>query len=407
MKGITIAITNMNIFLSNTINKLINIFKINNYKCFLVGGAVRDILLNLNPKEYDFATDAPTNKIKSLFEKYIDVGEPYGCIKIFYEDMWFEITTFRIDYGYDDFRHPKTVKFISSPQLDSIRRDFTINSIYTDGITVIDPFNGINDLENNLIRLIGNKNLKLIEDPLRILRILKFKSKLNFKIEFLTLMALKNNINLINKLNKYRLHEELSYIFNNTYFYDSIDIFRITHGFKIIFNNKELKINEFKNIKKLINNFHIKIFCILYFHSNIDNSLIIPMLINNLNFNKNELYELEIIFKILEEKKFCNIKLLIKQLILIYNYDITYKILNVLNTYYSSCKNILKIFYKIKWGYEPIKYNHLNIELHNIIKNKRSINKYKKYLITLAHINPHINEKNILTHLIKLNSKFF
>ena len=395
----------MNIILCNSVNKLINIFRKNNYNCYLVGGAVRDLLLNLEPEEYDFATDAPPNIIKKLFTKHIDVGEPYGCIKVYFENYWYEITTFRIEYGYEDFRHPKTIKFITSLQFDSFRRDFTINSIYTNGVTIIDHLNGINDLKNNLLRLIGNKNLKLQEDPIRILRLLKFKSKLNFKIEFLTLLALKNNIYLLKYLTKYRIHNELCKIFENEFYYETLNLFNKLNGFTILLN-KPITFTNFKNIQNLTNKFHIKIFCMLYFNSNINNSLILTILKDKFNFSKESYKELEIIYKIIKNNDFENTNLYIKKLILLYDYNITYIILNILSTYIYSCKNLLKKFYKIKWSYEPVKYDHINIKLHKIIINKKSIIKYKKYLITLVHFYPYLNKEKILTKIVKSNSQF-
>lgn len=405
MKGITIIIINMNIFLPEQIKKIIKIFEDNNFKCYVVGGALRDILLNLTPNEFDICTNALPCNIKSLFKKVITIGEAYGCIKIFFENTWFEITTFRIENNYTDFRHAKFIKFINSPKLDALRRDFTINSLYFNGKSLIDPFNGIEDLNKKIIRLIGNKNLKFYEDPLRILRALKFKSKLNFKIEFLTLLSLKNNFYLIKHLSKYRIHEELHKIFENLYSYDSIKIFSILNGFQIILNSK-FKIFNFEKILNLTNKFHIKLFCILYFHSDIDKLLIPDILKNHLNFNKTDLYEINLIFKILQENLFENNKGFIKFLIFNYDYNFTFFILNVINTYIPSCTNILNKFFKIKWGYEPIKIKHLNIQLGKILKNKKNVTKYNKYLITLIHVNPKLNKKDLLIHLLKNKFKF-
>lgn len=403
MKGITIIIINMNIFLPKTIIKIIDIFKTNNFKCYIVGGAVRDILIGLQPKEFDICTNALPHDIKSLFKKYIDIGEYYGCIKIFFENQWFEITTFRIEDEYKNFRSPEYVKFVNHPELDAQRRDFTINSIYFDGEKFIDTFNGIEHIKQKFICLIGDKYKKFYEDPLRILRALKFKSKLNFKIEFLTLLSLKNNFHQIKYLSKYRVHDELSKIFENTYSYSPLKIFKILSGFQIILKT-DFKICDFKEIIKLKNKFNIKLFCILYFHSDIDKLSIINLLKNNLNFNKNEINEITLIFKILNENLFKNTKLFIKNLILKYNYDTTLIILSILETYISSCKNILNKFYTIKWGYEPIKINHLNIQIPKYVKNKKNITKYTKYLVTVVHINPKTNKKNTLIHL--LNNKF-
>ena len=125
-----------------------------------------------------------------------------------------------------------------------------------------------------------------------------------------------------------------------------------------------------------------------------------------MNFNKRELLEINLIFKILQQNLFENNKGFIKFLIFNYDYNSTFFILNVLNTYIPSCTDILNKFFKIKWGYEPIKIKHLNIQLGKILKNKKNVTKYNKYLITLVHINPKLNKRDLLIHLLKNKFKF-
>lgn len=403
MKGITIIII-MEIILPKTIHRLIKIFENNNFICYVVGGAIRNLLLNIDPKEFDLCTNATPCHIKSLFKKVINIGEEFGCIKVFFENNWFEITTFRLENNYKDFRHASNIKFINSPEFDALRRDFTINSIYFNGKFLIDPFDGINDLNKKLLRLIGDKNVKFQEDPLRMLRALRFKSKLNFKIELLTLLSLKNNFHLIKHLTKFRIHEELLEIFkcNNI---STLKLFNILNGFNLILNTN-FKVYNFEKISKLPNKFHIKIFCILYFHSNLNKNLIIKTLSNTLNFNKKDLIQLKLIFDILKTSPSYVNKFFIKQLIFKHDYNFTFYILSILNIYLFPKHNILKNFFKIKWGYEPIKIKHLNITLGKLIKNKKDVTKYNNYLINISHKNPKLNETHILMHLLKNKFKF-
>lgn len=395
----------MEIILPNTIIKIIKIFQKNNFSCYVVGGAIRNILLSIHPKEFDLCTNAKPNQIKSLFKKYINIGEEFGCIKIFFENNWFEITTFRYEKDYKDFRHASKIKFINSPKIDALRRDFTINSIYFNGKSLIDPFNGINDLRNRLLCLIGDKNIKFKEDPLRMLRALRFKSSLDFKLEFLTLLSLKNNFHLIKHLTKFRIHEELSKIFKCNNSISSLKIFTILKGFNLILN-ENFKIYDFYKISKLPNKFHLKIFCILYFHSNLEKFLILDILSNNLNFNKKELTQLKLIFDILNDNKILINKVFIKNLIFKYDYELSFYILSIFDIYFYENSNILKKYFKIKWGYEPIKVKHLNITLGKILKNKKDVDKYNNYLINILHKNPNLNEKHLLMHLIKNKFKF-
>ncbi len=387
----------MNIFLPDTIKKLINIFNQNNFKCFIVGGAIRDMLLNISPKEFDLCTSTNPKDIKHMFKKFIDRGEAHGCIKVYFENNWYEITSFRFENSYKDFRHPEFITLLSSHEFDSIRRDFTINSLYFDGKIFIDMFNGKRDLENKLIRLIGNKNLKLREDPLRILRGLKLKSKLNFNFEFETLLSIKNNFHLITKLTKFRIHDELSEIFSNKYFLPPLKIFISLNGFSLILN-REIKFLNIDKLLKIPNKFHLKLFCLLYFHSNLNKETLIEVLTENFNFKKLEMNEIKILFSILKHNILNPNSILIKELILKFNYETTFNICSILNTYFN-----FKIdkFFKIKWGKAPIKVSHLNIRAYDFVSNKKKVNKYNSYLITLCHKYPRLNNQKSLKHLIK------
>lgn len=387
----------MNIFLPNSIKTLINIFNQNNFKCFVVGGAIRDMLLNISPKEFDLCTNATPKDIKNMFKKYINTGEAHGCIKIYFKNTWYEITSFRFEGTYEDFRHPKSIILLSSHEFDSIRRDFTINSLYFNGKEFIDIFNGKKDLENKLIRLIGNKDLKLREDPLRVLRGLKLKSRFNFKFEFETLLSIKKNFPLITKLTKFRIHNELSEIFSYKYFLQSLKIFISLNGFSLILNEKI----KFFNIDKLScvpNKFNLKLFCLLYFHSNLNREDIIRTIENGFNFKKTEINEIRILFSIIENKIINPNSIFIKEMILKFNYETSFYICSILNIYFNFkiCK-----FFKLKWGNTPIKISHLNIKVYNLIPNKKSITKYNLYLVTLCHKYPKLNNEKLLKHLIK------
>ena len=237
----------MRIFFTNTIIELINIFEKNNFKCFVVGGAVRVLFLGITPREFDFSTDANPNEIKNLFKKHIDIGEKNGCIKIFFKEEWFEITTFRQEKDYEDFRHPNSIKFVKSPFEDCIRRDFKINSMYLNLNEFIDPLNGMKDLKNKIICSNGNANSKFNEDPLRILRGIYLKSKLNFKFDLSTLIGIIKNRKLISKITKFRIHEELKKIFSNEFSIEGIKILNSLKIFEIIFKT-QIKIVNLNNL---------------------------------------------------------------------------------------------------------------------------------------------------------------
>lgn len=385
----------MRIFFKEIIIELINTFEENNFKCFIVGGAVRDLMLGITPKEFDFSTDANPTEIKNIFKKHIDIGEKNGCIKIFFKGEWFEITTFRKEYDYVDFRHPSSVEFVKSPFEDCIRRDFKINSMYLNLSEFIDPLNGLKDLENKIIYSNGNANLKFKEDPLRILRGIYLKSKLNFKFHFLTLLGMIKNRNLISKITKFRIHDELKKIFSNEFSIEGIKILNSLKIFQIIFKSP-IKILNLNNLIKS-SSFHFKVFCILYFHSDFQKEEIINSITENFNFNKKQLNELKWLIDSINH--FENNSYFIKFCISKYNYDFSKNILEVIDFYIK--QGTLNKFYEIKWGYSPIKISHLKIQTFKFSKNKERIKSLNNYLLTLIHKYPNLNEKNKLIHLCK------
>ena len=138
-----------------------------------------------------------------------DTFKKYGCIKYKGEFGRAEITTFRVEEEYDDYRHPTKIKFVKSLDEDYKRRDFTINAIYKDiNGKLYDPANGVSDLKNKLIRLIGDPEKRIKEDPLRILRAKRFALKLGFEIEKKTQKAIDEFSFLLEKLNPDKIKEE-------------------------------------------------------------------------------------------------------------------------------------------------------------------------------------------------------
>ena len=186
-----------------------NKFKENGFSIFEVGGSVRDNLLGLDVFDFDFATNATPEEMMKFLPDANDTFKKYGCIKYKGEFGRAEITTFRVEEEYDDYRHPTKIKFVKSLDEDYKRRDFTINAIYKDiDGKLYDPANGVSDLKNKLIRLIGDPEKRIKEDPLRILRAKRFAIKLGFKIEEKTQKAIDEFSFLLEKLNPDKIKEE-------------------------------------------------------------------------------------------------------------------------------------------------------------------------------------------------------
>ena len=185
------------------------IFKENGFSIFEVGGSVRDELLGLEVFDFDFATDATPEEMMKFLPDVNDTFAKYGCIKYKGEHGRAEITTFRVEESYNDFRHPNKINFVKSLNEDYKRRDFTINAIYKDiNGKLYDPSQGIEDLKNRIIRFIGDPKTRIKEDPLRILRAKRFASKLGFEIEPETAKAMEKLAYLLEKLNPEKIKEE-------------------------------------------------------------------------------------------------------------------------------------------------------------------------------------------------------
>ena len=194
-------------------NYLYKMFKENGFSIFEVGGSVRDELLGLETTDFDFATDATPDDIIKFLPDINTTFAKYGCIKYKGQFGRAEITTFREESDYIDFRHPKVIKFVKTIEEDYKRRDFTINAIYKDiNNVIIDPSNGLEDLKNKLICFIGDPVKRIKEDPLRILRAKRFANNLCFKIEEKTQKAIDEYSYLLEKLNRDKVQAEMKKI---------------------------------------------------------------------------------------------------------------------------------------------------------------------------------------------------
>lgn len=176
----------------NKIKDFCSVFSKSGFSCYLVGGAVRNLIRGIKPSDFDFATDALPEEMIKLFRKVIPTGIEHGTVTILYKDMQYEVTTFRIDGVYSNSRHPDNIEFSSSIYEDLKRRDFTINSMAYDPVKdiLLDPHDGRTDLKRKLIKSIGDPEKRFSEDGLRVLRGCRFASQLGFKIEENTLSGM-------------------------------------------------------------------------------------------------------------------------------------------------------------------------------------------------------------------------
>ena len=191
--------------------KFANFFESHGYQLYLVGGSVRDYLLGIPLTDMDVVTDATPEQEKEFLEGGEYTFEKYGSIRLTFDGVKFDLTTLRKETGYIDSRHPSEVVFTNKLEEDVYRRDITINALYlSKDLKVIDFVNGQDDLKNKIIRMIGDPDKRFMEDPLRILRVLRFKIDLGFEIEKNTYQSLENNLSLVDLLNQDKVKQEVN-----------------------------------------------------------------------------------------------------------------------------------------------------------------------------------------------------
>ena len=179
------------------------------YEAYFVGGSVRDHILGLPIHDVDIATSAYPEEIKEIFKRTVDTGIQHGTVTVLMGDDSYEITTFRTESGYQDYRRPDKVTFVRSLEDDLKRRDFTINALAIDrNGNVIDKFNGLQDLDKHIIRAVGKAEARFHEDALRMMRAVRFQAKLNFTVEDKTAQAIFDNAPLLEKIAIERIREE-------------------------------------------------------------------------------------------------------------------------------------------------------------------------------------------------------
>ena len=196
--------------LNNDIIELFTLFKKSNYQLFIIGGAVRDYLLKRKIEDYDFATDATPSEMIEILKGYkIDTYQALlGSIKVHLNKKVYEITTFRKDIGVKDLRYPNEIVFVKNLCEDVQRRDFTINTLaYNADLGVVDSLNAINDLNMKQIKFVKNTIESIKEDPIRLIRALRFSLLLGFEINEADLKLFCENASLVNELGKIKYDE--------------------------------------------------------------------------------------------------------------------------------------------------------------------------------------------------------
>ena len=195
------------------VNSVIENLHRNGHTAYIVGGACRDILMGGQAHDWDVATSALPDETKAVFAdcRVIETGIKHGTVTVIIDGISVEITTYRIEEGYSDNRHPDSVSFTDKIEEDLSRRDYTVNAIAHSPVSgTVDPFGGMDDIEKKIIRCVGNPDTRFGEDALRILRALRFSSTLGFEIESETSDAIHRCKHLLSNISAERIFVEIS-----------------------------------------------------------------------------------------------------------------------------------------------------------------------------------------------------
>lgn len=237
------------------------IFTLNkHHEVYFVGGCVRDLLLNKEIHDYDCTTSATVEEMKEILKdfKIIETGIKHGTLTIMNQNHSIEITTYRIEQEYINHRTPSSVTFTRNIHEDLKRRDFTVNALACDiHGNILDDHHGIQDLENRIIRCVGNPTERFSEDALRILRAIRFSCTLNFEIEKETKKAIHSCLHLLESISVERKFEELSKILlSNQNIYETLNEYQLLDLFKIK-NHSSIK-----ELNNSINDLDIRLACL-------------------------------------------------------------------------------------------------------------------------------------------------
>ncbi len=200
----------MRIQIPKRAKKIIDTIAAAGFEAYVVGGCVRDSLLGREPEDWDITTSARPEQVKALFGRTIDTGIKHGTVTVMIEQESFEVTTYRIDGTYEDGRHPDSVTFTPSLTEDLKRRDFTINAMaYNEESGLVDIFGGVEDIQNKIIRCVGEARERFTEDALRMMRAVRFSAQLGYTIEEKTRQAIRELAPGLRQVSAERIQAEL------------------------------------------------------------------------------------------------------------------------------------------------------------------------------------------------------
>ncbi|NFR87571.1 CCA tRNA nucleotidyltransferase [Clostridium botulinum] len=426
---------NFNINIPNDVRFILDRLKNNGHEAYIVGGCVRDSILNNIPKDWDITTKARPEEVIKLFDKVILTGVKHGTVTVLINSEGYEVTTYRMDGEYEDSRHPKKVNFVSNLKEDLARRDFTINAMaYNKVDGLIDYFEGVSDLKKKVIKTVGNSEKRFSEDALRMLRAIRFSSQLDFSISNETLNSIKNLRENIKNISKERIREEFNKILmSNT---KGIDILRETglmeyifpeiikfYDFKIdnMYYNDNLYTHTIRATEEIENKLHLKLTMLFHNLLKINNEDMEYTILQIKKFLKEFKYDNDTVNKVTDLTRYMhnslNTKLEIKQMLNLINLDLFEDLLKVKeseilsqNPLYKEerLSHLLYIRENLKdviLNNECFNLKNLNISGKDLIslglEKGKNIGEMLNELLELVMNDPDLNDKQVLIDIVK------
>ena len=405
----------MKINLPPKVEYIINKIYENNYEAYIVGGCVRDAILGLKPHDYDITTSAPPDAIIDIFKGFrcIETGIQHGTVSIVIEKDIYEITTYRIEGEYKDHRRPESVDFTNKLEEDLKRRDFTINAMaYNEKEGLIDLFGGKEDIESRVIRTVGNTYDRFNEDGLRMIRAIRFSSKLDFQIDEDTLKAIYDNANIIEDISLERITDEFSKIILSDNPENIIYLFKTKILKYLNVSNEEnehklLKLYKRINILKKIDKNLVKRLVVLDYLME-DLQINTKSFCTTLIYSKKIIKNHDIILELLKNVKIERLdKFMIKKILNKIDKNLFEEYLDISRVIYKDEKNFIKIIdilKEIEENNECYNIKNLKVNGKDIMslgyKNKE-IGEILTYLLEEVIKNPKINQKELLMEKIK------
>lgn len=386
----------MNFKTPDYVTKIIRTLSENGFEAYMVGGCVRDILMGITPHDYDVTTNALPTQVKALFERTVDTGLKHGTVTVLFDKTPVEVTTYRTESGYTDNRRPDKVNFVSNLSEDLSRRDFTVNAIcYNDNCGFVDLFCGIEDIRNKILRAVGDPQKRFKEDALRILRLFRFASTLQFNIEEKTYNDALTCLPLIDSVSRERIAEELikaSLGDNVSCLEDLINL----GGLKF------LGITDAKNfdvIPRLIKNKDLRFFSVLHLCE--CNPLSVAESLKLSNKTKDYIKKMMLLSQLPLPKENAEIKRILN-----WCDDKTFKdyIELVSKEANNSLDDIIEKIDKIISNDEPYKISQLKINGNDILElgfEDRKISEILNLVLERVILDPEFNEKNKLINYLK------